>query len=768
MSRLSGPQRMLAELDDDAPAAAEPAAAEPAPPIAVDRRSFLQIVASATGGLVLAAHLPWGSRAEAATTPPAPAPNLYIRIDPDNQITLTVDKSEMGQGVRTSLAMLIAEELEADWSAVRVETAAYDPRYADQGTGGSGSVWTSFEPLRRAGAAMRTMLVAAAAARWKLPAARLRCENSHVLDATGKRRASYGELAAEAAHQPVPASPPLKPREAWKLIGKDHVGKDVADIVHGRARYGLDTRLPGMLFASIERPREFGATVDGFDASAALAVPGVRQVFAIEPTDPKVKAGTGPIAGGVAVVATNTWAALEGRRRLRVRWRSGPHAAESTAAYRAQMAAAVDQGPGRGGLEEVGKFGDPAGELSRAGRVVRADYELPFLAHATLEPMNCTAHWDGKRMTLWSPTQFPDESVNAVAARLGIPPTDVVLHVALIGGGFGRRINADYSVEAAAVAHRLAAPVQVMWTREDDLGHDFYRPCAHHRFEACLDDQGAPLALRHRLSTPAIGATYRPDRTAFGASEGRCIADSYYRVPNRVTEYALLASGVPRGWWRAVTSTHAVFALESFVDELAEAAGKDPVAFRLALIDQPRAIRPPDPEDAVFVPQRMKDCLALAAERAGWGKPLPAGRGRGVACGGFDHRSYAAVVVEASVEAGRAVVHRVVCAYDCATVVHPDGARAQVEGAITQALSAALHERITIEAGAAVETNFHAYSLLRMYEAPVAIEVHFLDHPEAQMSGLGESALPPVAPALANALYRATGRRFRELPIHLA
>ncbi|HEX3763033.1 MAG TPA: molybdopterin cofactor-binding domain-containing protein [Kofleriaceae bacterium] len=729
---------------------------------ALDRRGFLQVVASATGGLMLAAHLPGLGRAYAAAAAPAPTPpTLFIRIDPDNRITLKINKSELGQGVRTSLALLIAEELEADWPAVQVETASLDPRYGDQGTGGSGSVWPAFEPLRRIGAAMRTMLVAAAAARWKLPAAQLRCEDSHVLG-PGGRRASYGELAADAARQPVPAAPPLKPRSAWKLIGKDHVGKDVADIVHGRARYGLDQRPPGLLFASIERPAEFGATLDGVDASAALAVPGVRQVFPIAASPPGAPTFTGPITGGVAVVASNTWAALEGRRRLRVRWRSGPHAAESTTAYRREMAAALD----RAGAQPVLQTGDPDAELAKAARIVRAEYELPFLAHATMEPMNCTAHWDGRRMTLWSPSQDPEEAGKAVAARLGLAADQVAVHVPLIGGGFGRRLNTDYSVEAALVAREVGAPVQVMWTREDDLGHDFYRPCARHRLEACLDDAGHPRALRHRLCNPAIGATYHPERTRFDGETG-CVANAFYRVPHRKSEYALLRSGVPRGWWRAVTSTHGVFAIESFVDELAEAAGQDPLAYRLALIDQPPPLGKPGPEDAVFVPQRMKDCLALAAERAGWGRAVPAGHGLGLACGGFDHRSYAAAVVEASADAGRVTVHRVVVAFDCATVVHPDGARAQVEGAVTQALSTALHEQITIDGGRPVETNFHAYSLLRMHEAPARIEVHFIDRPDAQISGLGESALPPVAPALANALYRATGHRLRELPLPL-
>jgi len=307
-----------------------------------------------------------------------------------------------------------------------------------------------------------------------------------------------------------------------------------------------------------------------------------------------------------------------------------------------------------------------------------------------------------------------------------------------------------------------------MWTREDDLGHDFYRPCARHRLDACLDDRGLPHALRHRLCNPGIGATYRGEATpGLGTSESEGVADAFYRVPHRKSEYTLLRSGVPRGWWRAVHSTHTVFAIESFIDELAAAAGQDPLAYRLALIDRPPELQPPSGPATTFVPGRMAACLELAAHQAGWGRPLPAGHAHGLACGAFDHMSYAAAVVEASVTAGRIIVHRVVCAADCGTVINPNGARAQVEGAITQALSAALHERVTIEAGRAVETNFHRYSLLRFHEAPAVIDVHFLHRPEAPITGLGEPALPPIAPALANAIYRATGTRLRELPLVL-
>jgi len=739
-----------------------------APTVELDRRGFLRIVASATGGFALATQLPRVARAEDAPAPPAPS--LYVRIDPDNRITLAIPKSEMGQGVRTSLAMLIAEELEADWSQISVETPTFDPRYLDQGTGGSSSIWLAFEPLRQVGAAMREMLIAAAAARWKLPASRLHAAGGYIVDVdrAGARRASFGELVADAVRQPIPVRPALKPRERWKLLGKDHVGKDVTDIVHGRARYGLDQRLPGMLYATIERPRELGATIEAFDATAALAVPGVERVVPLAPTTPGLTLLDARVAGGIAVVARHTWAALEGRRRLRIRWRSGPHVHESTAGHRRDMAAALD----RTGGETIHRAGDPDAQLTAAATVLRADYEVPFLAHATLEPMNCTAHWDGARMTLWSPTQDPELARSAVATRLGLPLAQVTVHIPLLGGGFGRRINADFSVEAALVAHQLAAPVQVMWTREDDITHDFYRPCARHRLEACLDGRGDPLALRHRLCDPAIGITTEGDGAGnIGAFESNGIANAFYRVPHRASEYTLLRSGVPRGYWRAVNTTHTTFAIESFVDELAVAARRDPLAYRLALLDRPPQLRPPGTPAAIFAPARMKRCLELVASKAGWGQPLAAGRALGLACSGFDHMSYVAMIIEASVErsadAHRIAVHRVVCAVDCGTVVHPDGARAQIEGAVIQGLSAALHERITIAAGRVVESNFHDYPVLRMHHAPAVIEAHFIERPEVPVTGLGEPALPPIAPALANAVHRITGHRLRELPLRL-
>jgi len=717
----------------------------------IPRREFLRVTALAGGGALITITLGrCGGRARA--TGDSIDANVFVRIAPDNTITVTVPKSEMGQGVRTTLALLVAEELDADWQHVNVETAPFGAKYGSQGTGGSGSVLDTWERLRQAGANMRALLIAEAAQRWGVSPTECTTEASAVVHAASNRRETYGNLAAAAATRPKPRDVALKDSATYRLIGKEHVGKDVADITHGRAQYGIDVRVPGMLYASIERTREFGASVASVDSAAALGVPGVVRVVQLAAnTDAKTHAG-------VAVVARSTWAAMAGRRKLKVEWQPGAHASESSERYSATMQQAIEAPSS----EVVNKIGDPDSKLT-GNDVIRADYSVPFIAHATMEPMNCTAHVQGDRVEIWSPTQFPDWATGSTARALGVPEGNVSTHVTLLGGGFGRRINPDFTVEAALVSKEIQAPVQVLWTREDDMRHDFYRPCAVHRLEATLGADGYPVAWRHRASTPAIDATFQA-RGDFGASEANGGGDVSYRIPNRSFEYTLLASGVPRGWWRAVHTTHTTFAVESFIDELAERAGKDPLEYRLALIDKYPVDKPADDKNYPFDPERLKGVLRLAAAKAGWGKPVPAGHGVGIACV-IDHLSYCAEVVEASVERGEVRVHRVVAAADCGPVVNPNSGRAQLEGGITQALSAALHERITIDGGAVVQGNFDTYRLLRMNEAPVVIEAYFVDRPNVHPTGLGEPSVPPLAPALATAIYRATGKRHRSLPL---
>ena len=734
----------------------------------LDRRDFLRVSAVAGGGLLMAVALdgcewkPQGAGASSAL-PPADAkkePALFVRVGADDTITVTVARSEMGQGIRTTFALLVAEELDADWSKVKVETASFDPRYGAQGTGGSSSVLESWQRLREAGATTRLLLIGAAAAKFGVPASELTTDASQVMHASSGRKASYGSLVDEALKQPMPAMVTLKTPAQFRLLGKERttgIGLDAPDIVHGRAKYGIDVKLPGMLHASIERTRTFGGKVKSFDASRALKVPGVKQVFEV----PAIADGINTHSG-VAVIADNTWAAMEGRRALTIEWEPGPHASESSEGYHAVMRAAVE----KKGDEKVHAVGDPDPVLARAAKVISAVYEVPFISHATMEPMNCTASVKDGKAELWSPTQFPDMAANSVAQVLKIDIKNVAVHVPLMGGGFGRRINPDFSVEAALISQKLGQPVKVTWTRTDDLQHDFYRPCGVHKIEASLDAAGFPEAWRHRMSTPSIDVFYGPKpANGWGANESDGASNMLYRVPNRAVEYTLVESGVPRGWWRAVSTTHTTFAVESFIDELALAAGKDPVEFRLALIDKVPAGAPNLSKDFPHSPERLKGVIKLAAEKASWGKPLPKGHAMGIACV-IDHFSYCAEVVEVSVTGTKIKIERVVCAADCGPVMNPNGARSQLEGGIHQALSVALKERITVANGAVQEKNFDGYQLLRMNESVPVIETYFVET-DTPLTGLGEPAVPPLAPALANAIARATGRRLRSLPLEL-
>jgi isoquinoline 1-oxidoreductase beta subunit len=746
----------------------------PAADPALSRRSFLRITGLAGGGLLIAVSLPGCKSAGKGEPQPQPAPqepapvasgepfeaNAFVTIEPDGTATITVAKSEMGQGVRTTLAMIVAEELDLDWSKVRVTQAPEHPdKYGRQGTGGSGSVRTSWQPLREAGAKARAMLVAAAAARLGVSASELTTAHSQVVHAASGKKLGYGELAGLAAQQAVPAEVKLKDKKDYQLLGKEHAGVDVRDIVQGKARYGMDIRQEGMLFASIARTPIFGGKVKSYDAAAAMAVPGVVRVVEV----PAVGADA-IVHAGVAVVARNNWAALKGREKLAVQWEPGPHARESSAGYLAQM----DRSVGKKGKVQVNQLGQPDRVLARAGKAaLRARYEVPFIAHATMEPMNCTAHVQGDRCRVWGPTQFPNWAADAIAKALAIPRENVSVEISLLGGGFGRRINPDYAVEAALVARQVDAPVQVQWTREDDLQHDFYRPMAVHVIEASLGADGYPEAWRHRMSTPGIRRTTAPDTAEeqLGLEESNGASDMLYRVPNRSLEYTYQAAGVPRGWWRAVHTTHTTFAVESFIDELAEKAGKDPYEYRMHLIDALQVSRPEPNKDFPWDPARLRGVLKLAADKAGWGKALPPGHGMGIAAG-IDHLIYAAEVVEVSVIDGKLRIHKVVCAADCGPVLNPSGARAQIEGGVIQGLSAALREKITIAGGRVEQSSFGDYRILRMHEAPVAIETHFVET-DTHPTGLGEPAVPPVAAALANAIYRATGKRPRSLPIEI-
>ncbi len=742
---------------------------------AVSRRRFVQVSAAAGGGLLLTIHLPGcggdrgrASGAEDARVPsahgtPAPedgfAPGAWVTIHPDGTATITVAKSEMGQGVRTTLALIVAEELDLDWDRVRVRQAPADEEtYGRQGTGGSASVRTSWATLREAGATARAMLMAAAARELGVPAEELSTEASHVVHAGSGRRMSYGDLAERAAQEEVPQEVSLKPPEEWRLLGRKHVGVDARDIVTGRAEYGLDARMDGMLYAAVARSPSHGGRLRRYDASRALQVPGVRQVVEV----PAVGNGVN-VHAGVAVVAENSWAAFRGCDALGIEWDRGPGGSDTSEAYTNRMREVVR----RPGAATVNRVGDPDRQLELAAPEARhsATYEVPFISHATMEPQNCTAHVQGDRCVVRAPTQFPNWARGAVAEALEMSAENVEVSITLLGGGYGRRINPDYAVEAALVARQVDAPVKVVWSREDDLRHDFYRPPAVHRIDAVVGPDGYPATWRHRFSTAAISGTYeeRVDQEAFGVSEADGAGNMSYRVPHRSCEYTYLPSHITRGWWRAVHTTHGTFAVESFIDELAERAGIDPLEYRLALIDELPVDRPGFPDEFPFQPERLKGVLRLAAEKAGWGRRLREGHAMGIACG-IDHLTYAADVVEVSVRGDEVRIEKVVVAADCGPVLNPDLGRAQLQGGALQGISAALGEKLTVRDGAIVEGNFDEYPLLRMRDAPRVVEAYFMET-DTHPTGLGEPAVPPAAPALANAIYAATGVRHRTLPI---
>ena len=728
----------------------------------LSRRTFLKAGAAGGAGLLLGFTLPGRTRAAAPEAPTAFAPNAWLQIDPDDTVTIWIGEADMGQGVRTALPMLVADELEADWATIRIRQAEPDPKFGNLGTGGSSSIRSKWMPLRRAGAAARAMLVAAAAQTWEVPEDACEARDGAVHHAASGQALTYGQLAATAATLPVPEDPPLKDPEDFRFIGRPVTMLDTPDKVTGRATFGIDVRVPGMLFASVERCPEFGGSLAGYDAEAARAVPGVRQVIEIPPM-------AGPVhrAPGVAVVADSTWAALKGRRALGAEWTGGPHADESTEALRARFEELTSR-PGHA----VRTDGDADAALAEAAQTIESVYELPFLAHAPMEPMNCTVHARADGAEVWAPTQFPTWYGQTAAEVLGLQPEQVTVHTTLLGGGFGRRANPDVVAEAAFVAKHVDAPVQVVWTREDDIRHDFYRPANYHRLSAGLDAEGHVTAWRHRVSTPAIGAfLFGNEDNAEGETGGAW--DLPYGIPNLRVEYAPAHSGVPRGWWRSVEHSYTGFVVNGFLDEVAAAAGRDPYELRLDLLDRtdPDALaatlaaRHGDRGDYAFDLARYRNVLVTAAEKAGWGTPLPDGTGRGIAAH-WSFLTYVAEVAEVTVgSGGQVVVNRVVCVVDCGQVVNPRTVEEQMEGAIIYGLTAALKGHLDVERGRVVQSNFHDYEMLRMNEAP-AIEVHLVPSTKPP-SGAGEPGLPPAAPAVAAAIYDATGKRVRRLPIAL-
>src|ERR1700732_5182521 len=702
----------------------------------LSRRGFLAAGAAAGAGLVIGFYLPHGNSSSSAKD--TFAPNAYLKIAPDGKITIVVARSEMGQGVRTSLPMILAEELEADWKQIAIEQAGASTLFGDQTTGGSASIRTTWDPMRKAGAAAREMLISAAALTWNVPRSRCTAENGHIKYTGTNRILSYGELASKAATLPVPTDVTLKQSKDYKIVGQRLARVDSPDKVTGDAVFGIDYRMPGMKLAVLSRCPTIAGKVSAFDDQESRKISGVSYVGKIGDS-------------AVAVVADSVWEAMEGRRVLNVTWDDGPNKDLNTAAV---MASLQQAGAKKGA--NLYAAGDPA---KASGRRISAEYQLPFMAHAPMEPGNCTAHFQGTKCELWAPTQVPQDCRDSVATAIGLDPDQVKVNVTLMGGGFGRRLEHDYAVEAALVSKAINGPVKVLWTREDDMRSSTYRPASLHQLSATLDGSGYPVALTHRIIAPSISGQKGQPVPNGVDPDLPDEAGPVYGVPNYLVEYVLAETPVPLGWMRSVYALQAAFALESFIDELAVAAGKDPLEFRLHLLAKDQDL---EYFTTTWHTARMRAVLQLAAEKAAWGKPLSPGHYRGVACFGC-FASYMAEVVEITMKNDQPRVHRVVAVVDCGQVVNPGILEQQIQGGIVYGLGNALRAKITIEKGRVVQGNFDDYAPLRMEETP-AVEVYAVASAEAP-PGLGEPSVPPIAPALCNAIYAATKNRIRALPI---
>ena len=728
--------------------------------LALDRRSFLKTGAAAGAGLVIGFYIPASAADDPAREQEKKTPNpfnAWVHISPDNRITLILEKSEMGQGIMTAVPMILAEELCVDWKNVTVQQAPTNPEIYDHGTGGSGSVAGCWLPMRRAGAAAREMLISAAAARWGVNTNTCKAQDGGVIHGARNNFLTYGQLAEDAARLPIPNlnTVPLKNPNDFTIVGKATPRFEGAAKTNGQAKFGIDSRVEGLQYAVIARCPIFGAKLKSFDAAKAKQVAGVRDVFAIDPV------ATGAFsAGGVAVVADNSWAAMQGRKALQIQWDNGPYAGESSASLHQQM---LDNASKSG--KPFRNDGDADAAIASATKKIEATYEFPFAPHATMEPMNCTVHIRKDSAEAWVPTQGPQWALDIIAGVSGLPKDKITVHTTLMGGGFGRRYMADFVMEAAQVSKQTGRPVMVLWTREDDMQHDFYRPASYHHFSGALDGQGNIAAWKHFQTSTSIDAMWSPKGKEHPEnSEFATAAFIPYQTPNYRVEYTLAESGVPRAWWRSVEHSTSGFVVESFVDELATAAGADPLEFRLRSIGSDRKIPDfTDPKEGKPLDTaRLKGVMKLAAQKAGWGSPLPDGVARGIA-GYFSFNSYTAAVAEVSIKDGMPKIHRLVYAVDCGRVVNPDGVRAQVEGAAIYGLSAALHDAITIKGGAVEQTNFHQYKMPKIADAPKT-EIHLVESAE-EPTGIGEPGLPVVAASVCNAVYALTKKRVRRLPI---
>lgn len=727
--------------------------------LTASRREVLRTVTAA--GLMLG--LPSALRSAAPATTRIEL-DAFVLIGSDGIVTIRARNPDMGQGVKTSLPMIVAEELDADWSSVRIENADADQaKYGVQTSGGSRTIYNAWEPMRRAGAAARVILMTAAAREWKCPIDECATEPGKVVHRSSGRSLTYGELAPKCAGIPVPDLKTLKLKAPadYRLVGKPLAQYDTPSIITGAPLFGIDVVRPGMLYATFVRAPVFGAGIAHADLSAVLAMRGVRKAFVVQGDPngmkPVVKLPPGMrvygqgLLPGIAIVADSWWIARSARDKLSVEWADHPTATQSTEGFAKQADAFFDSGKGEVVLKSVG---DVDSALASASTRIEARYAYPFLAHAQLEPMNCTAEFKDGKLEIWAPTQMPEPGRQICAATLGISPDDITIHMTRCGGAFGRRLANDYMVEAAWIAREVGAPVKLLWTREDDFQHDNYRPTGYHQMRGGLDATGRVVAIHDHFATFGEGGRAMYD------SEGPTEFPWAF-VPNIRTEHSLMHLGVPTGPMRAPRSNAMAFVMQSFIDEMAHAARQDPLEFQIRLLGDILSV---GEGELAFSPPRMKGVLRTVAEMAKWGDPLPKGEGKGIACY-YSHLGYVAEVVHVAVAPDGAIkVKKVWCAADVGSViVNPSGARNQIEGAIQDGLAQALYQEITIVGGAVQQSNFTDYQLMRMNDA-TPVEVKFVPSPGVP-TGLGEPSLPPVIPALTNAIFQATGKRIRTLPI---